>query len=67
MAEFIIGFFAFLLAVPLMGIGVLVGRHAIKGGCGHTSGIPGVEPACRGACRNTTGKKNCAGNASPQV
>ena len=67
MTEFIIGFFAFLIAVLLMGIGVLAGKHAIKGGCGHASGIPGVDPACGGACQNTTRGKKCARNASPQV
>lgn len=67
MTEFIIGFFAFLIAVFLMGIGVLAGKHAIKGGCGHASSIPGVDTACGGACRNSTQGKKCARNASPQV
>jgi hypothetical protein len=66
MAEFIIGFFAFLIAVLLMGVGVLAGKRAIKGGCGHTSNIPGIEPACRGACQNPSRNKNCARNALPQ-
>jgi hypothetical protein len=67
MAEFIIGFFVFLVAVLLMGIGVMAGKHAIKGGCGHASSIPGVDPACGGACRNTTRGNKCPRNASPQV
>ena len=67
MAEFILGFIAFLIVVFLMGIGVLIGKSSIKGSCGHTSGIPGVDPACGGACRNTTRNKKCARNVSPQV
>jgi hypothetical protein len=59
MAEFIIGFFVFLIAVLLMGIGVLAGKRAIKGGCGHASGIPGVDPACGGACHNASRNKRC--------
>jgi hypothetical protein len=58
MAEFIIGIFVFLIAVLLMGIGVLVGNRSIKGGCGHSSAIPGVDPVCGGACHSTSRNKN---------
>jgi hypothetical protein len=64
MTEFIIGFFVFLIAVLLMGIGVLAGKRAIKGGCGHAAGIPGVEPACGGACHNASENKHCPRKSS---
>ena len=66
MAEFLIGVFAFMVAVLLMGIGILAGRGGIRGGCSHAGDIPGVGPACRGACPNASEKNRCLRKSSAQ-
>lgn len=53
MQTFIIAFVVIAIAVLGMAVGVLFGRHGIKGSCGGINTIQGLEsscPACSGTC-----------------
>jgi hypothetical protein len=51
MAEFLIAFILFLVAVVALSLGQLFGRQAVRGSCGGLSAIPGVGSDCGGSCR----------------
>lgn len=51
MAEFLIAFVAFIVAVLALSLGTLLGRGAVRGSCGGLGALPGIESDCAGACR----------------
>jgi len=51
MSVFLISFGLFLLAALALGLGLLLGRGAIRGSCGGLNRIPGLESACGGCDR----------------
>ena len=67
MFEILFSFVIFILVVLGMSVGVILGRHSIKGSCGGLNNIPGIESDCRGACRRPCKKrreKSHKGNAN---
>lgn len=60
MLEFLFSFLLFGLAAVGIGIGVLLGRRAVRGSCGGLNAIPGIESDCGGACRRPCRKRRAA-------
>ena len=59
MQIFVITFIVFAVAVLAMAVGVLLGRHSIKGSCGGLNSIQGLEGACE-ACTEPCEQKKKA-------
>jgi len=64
MSELLASILVFALALAGLGLGLLCGRHGIRGSCGGLNTIPGVASDCGGACRRPCRKRRKA--ASPQ-
>jgi hypothetical protein len=58
---FVLTFLAFLVAVALMSLGVILSGRRIRGSCGGLGNIPGIEPDCGGACANPCERRRHAG------
>jgi hypothetical protein len=64
MAEFLLAFIAFIVAVLALSLGQLCGRGTVRGSCGGLSAIPGIDSDCAGACRRPCERRRKA--AGPQ-